>query len=137
MIGKNWAMTHPYGKNKIWRTLKWGLQRFWRGWDETMPDNATAWTLEFIQKTCDDRLANQWTTPYLGASRLHTDEEWRKELEHGKELARRASLAYWNNWEELGYEIDDVMEEHKERARLIREATYWWHEQLAQDRFND
>lgn len=133
MLGKHWAMTHPYGDNRFYRTLLWGLQRFWWGYDETMPDNATAWTLEFMQKACEERLNNQWTYP----ARYDSAEEWHEELRKGMELGRKAALAYWNNWEGLGYEIADVWEESRERDKIIREATYWWHERLANDDFND
>lgn len=130
MIGKNWKMTHPFGKNRIWRTLLWGLQRFWRGWDETMPDQVLPWTLEFIQVVCDETSRYQ----IVGVNGF-SSEEWKDELAKGKRLAKAASHAYWNEWEELDIDIQDPIEEEKERSRIIRKALKWWYENLAEDRF--
>lgn len=130
MTGENWHMTHPYGKNRPWRTLWWGLQRFWRGWDDTMADQALPWTLEFIRKTCEETEKKQLVE--VGG---FTPEEWHAELRAGARLAKDAAHAHRNEWGELGMDIRDTAKKEMIRSRMARKALRWWYGHLSEGRF--
>lgn len=135
MIKKNWALTHPYGKNKIWRTIKWGLQRFWRGWDETMPDNFENWLYEFMPQACEERKLNGWTLPYNPKTKdSYTEEDWYAELDRGAELFKKANHVYWNRDEDWK-PGDDIMKSYNKDQAVKKEALMWLVENVGN--FND